>query len=160
MSNREIVEQYLIDNRDTFYRIAYIHVQSEADAFDIVSEATIKAITKCHSLRNPVAIKSWFYRILIRCVYDSTNLKKKINVCEDFSDQIMDSSNQDQLMTISTLELIQKLPTKYQTVIILRYYEDLSFKEMASILHLPQSTIKSRVKKAIELLRNEVNINE
>lgn len=155
MSKKEIVLDYLMENKDVIYRIALFHVKNEADAYDVVSEASIKAITKCNALKKPEAIKSWFYRILIRCIYDSTNRKKRFLPINEEAQISLDSDTfTDKL---SFLEIIDHLPPKYQTVIVLRFYENLTFKEMAKILRLPQSTVKSRVNKAIELLRKEVH---
>lgn len=161
MDKKAVLIDYLINNKDKFYRIALMHVHNEADAYDIVSEATVKAFTKIYLLRNLDAINSWFYRILIRCIYDNTNQKKRIYLFEDHEEENIEDKKDIKINDQIALSTeIQKLPQKYQTVILLKYYENMTFEEVSTILKIPESTVKSRTKKALEILRKEGLFNE
>ena len=63
---------------------------------------------------------------------------------------IEDENNELSNQTIDLINFIQKLPPKYKTVIILKFYEDLTYEEISTVTHLPVSTVKSQVKKAFK----------
>ena len=65
--NRKLYEnliQYILDHQERFYRLAYSYTGNQEDALDAVQSAVCKALEAYGSLRNPDAIKTWFYRIL------------------------------------------------------------------------------------------------
>ena len=57
-------------------------------------------------------------------------------------------------------QALQQLPLQLREVIILRFFEDLKIDEVASILTLPVSTTKSRLYKALKLLKVELEQEE
>ncbi len=161
MDKKKLLTEYLINNKDKFYRFALMYVHHSADAYDIVSEATLKALTKIYLLKKTEGLNAWFYRILVRTIYDYTRRSRlfKTSTSEQV-EMIEDENNQLSNQTIDLINFIQKLPPKYKTVIILKFYEDLTYEEISTVTHLPVSTVKSQVKKALEILRKEVMINE
>ena len=56
---------YILENQNRFYRLAYSYTKNQEDALDAVQNAVCKALEAFESIRNPGAIKTWFYRILI-----------------------------------------------------------------------------------------------
>lgn len=57
--------QYILENQDRFYRVAYSYTRHQEDALDAVQSAVCKALEAHESIKNEDAIKTWFYRILI-----------------------------------------------------------------------------------------------
>lgn len=57
--------QYILENQDRFYRVAYSYTRHQEDALDVVQSAVCKALEAHESIKNEDAIKTWFYRILI-----------------------------------------------------------------------------------------------
>ena len=51
---------------------------------------------------------------------------------------------------------VTALPYKYRTVIVLTYFKDLPNQNVSQILNLPESTVKTRLKRAKEMLRKEL----
>lgn len=67
--------QYILENQDRFYRVAYSYTRHQEDALDVVQSAVCKALEAHESIKNEEAIRTWFYRILINeCL---TVLKKR-----------------------------------------------------------------------------------
>ncbi len=56
---------YIVENQNKFYRLAYSYVQNKEDALDVVQNAVFKALENCGSLRNEDAVRTWFYRIVV-----------------------------------------------------------------------------------------------
>ncbi len=70
--------QYILENQERFYRVAYSYTKHQEDALDIVQSAVCKALEAYENIKNEDAIKTWFYRILINeCL---TVLKKRNKV--------------------------------------------------------------------------------
>ena len=64
------VKDYIVNNQENFYKIAYSYVKNEDDALDIVHDAICKALYKIDSLKDIEVVKSWFYKILINSSID------------------------------------------------------------------------------------------
>ena len=58
--------QYIIENQNKFYRLAYSYVKEEQAALDVIQNAICRALESCFGLKNPLALRTWFYRILVR----------------------------------------------------------------------------------------------
>lgn len=91
-------------------------------------------------------LKSWSYRKIL--VKEAFSIEKTKNV----KDLIV---HQEEVSLIG--EAVLGLPLKYREPIILYYYEELSVKEIAVILKIPVNTIKTRMRKARELLKNKLH---
>ncbi len=81
--NQNIVENFLIENREAYYRLAYSYVHNKDDALDIVQDAICKALGSSKSLNDPTAIKSWFYRIVVNTSLDFIRKNKRLVYVED-----------------------------------------------------------------------------
>lgn len=57
--------QYILENQDRFYRLAYSYTRHQEDALDVVQSAVCKALEAHENIRNADAIRTWFYRILV-----------------------------------------------------------------------------------------------
>ena len=64
------VERLLLENYETYYRLAYSYVRQEQDALDIVQESAYKAIRDCKTVRNPDYLATWVYRIAVNHLKD------------------------------------------------------------------------------------------
>ena len=79
---KEILINYVKDNQEKLYRIAFSYSKNEEAALDIVQEAITKALKNMNKLREEQYVKSWFYRILINESLDYVKKNKKILTCE------------------------------------------------------------------------------
>ena len=150
----EVLSQYIISNQEKFYRLAYSYMMNEQDALDMVSEAILSAYEGFENLRNRQGIKTWFYRILVNKCLDGLR-KRKRETPE--SDEVFKEKGYDSTGKI-LYEAVSLLPEKVKSVIILKYYEDFTFEEIAGITGLKVSTVKSRVYLGIEMLRKNPDL--
>ncbi len=128
-------------------------------ASDVCQEAFIKVYQKIHSFKEGNHFKPWFYRILVNEAMRLTRrimcLPKPIERIPDipsstFSEPQNVIMNNEQVYEIR--QAINKLPVKLKVPIILRYYADLTEKEIAAALKIPSGTVKSRLRRGRDRL--------
>ncbi|MET0958889.1 MAG: sigma factor, partial [Psychrobacillus psychrotolerans] len=61
----QLVENYIVENQNAHYRLAYSYVKNKESALDIIQESIMKALNSIDSLEQIQYLKTWFYRILI-----------------------------------------------------------------------------------------------
>lgn len=152
----DIVVDYIITNQEKFYRLAYTYVRNEHDALDIVQNAICKALENYESIREISYIKTWFYRVLI---HESINYIKK-----NKKEMISDTPFGEEIVYMETgyrekeglFEELDHLPPETQTVIKLRYYEELSLKEIAEVTNVNINTVKARLYRGLRALKEEI----
>lgn len=147
------IADYVINNKDMHYRLAYSYVKNVDDALDIVQESIYKAFSSINSLENPSYIKTWFYRIIVNTSLDFLRKQKKLVVVDEEAISSYDSGSEDIYENIDLQKSMEDLPHNYRSVIVLRYFEDLTIKEVAEILGENVNTIKTRLYKSLEMLR-------
>ncbi|PLS15431.1 RNA polymerase subunit sigma-70 [Bacillus sp. M6-12] len=138
------------------YRIAYLYVKNESDALDIVQETVYKAYISINTLKQPSYFHTWLTRILINTAMDFLRKNNKVFPIDQHSLERMESPKsvnpEDKLVL---LQAIESLEEKYKTVIILRYYKDLTVKQIAGLLECPEGTVKTNLHRAINKLKIE-----
>lgn len=153
---KELVD-FIMNNKDDFYRLAYGYVKNSNDAIDILQDSIQKAISSKNNLKKEQSLKSWFYRIVINTSLDFLRKQKRVVVVDEETIQSYSSGINDHYANIDLERSLEALPPKYKSVIILRYFEDLKIEEVAEILQESPNTIKTRLYKALELLRIKMN---
>jgi len=153
---KELVD-FIMNNKDDFYRLAYGYVKNSNDAIDILQDSIQKAISSKNNLKKEQSLKSWFYRIVINTSLDFLRKQKRLVVVDEETIQSYSSGINDHYTNIDLERSLEALPPKYKSVIILRYFEDLKIEEVAEILQESPNTIKTRLYKALELLRIKMN---
>ena len=157
ITNRLI--EFIEENQDKLYRIAFSYVKNEDLALDIVQESIEKALRNIKTLKHVEYVKTWFYRILINESLGYIRRNKNTTLCqvEDLKDNIEWNDN----ITIEGIDLynnIGKLKEKLRTVIILRFFEDLKIEEIARITKTSPNTVKSRLYKGLEELKKLIKM--
>lgn len=159
----EINIQELIDflkhNEDKIYKFAYGYVKNQDIALDLVHESIVKAIQKRDTVREKRYIKTWFYKILINECLGYLRKRNKVLFFEEIKDienlgQTKDFSDNNE--NIDLYDAIDKLPGKFKTIIMLRFFEDMSLEEISQTIKMNLSTVKSRLYKALEILKIEM----
>lgn len=146
---------FIQENQEKLYCIAYAHVKNRDDALDLVHTSIVKALQKQHTLRNQECVRTWFYRILVNECITHFRKKSKLIYLADLSDDLLPSleERREQDTYLDLYSAIDQLPSHLKTIIILRYFEDLKLSTIAEITSTNLSTTKSRLYKALELLK-------
>ena len=127
--------------------------QNEHDALEIVSEAAYRGFIHLGRLEKPEFFDTWMSRIVINCACD---LLKKQNRFDFHEPDDSLPAKEEELSVDDRLDLYQALDAlspDEKSLIILKYFEDRSFREISSILKLPESTVKTRLYRVIGKLR-------
>jgi RNA polymerase sigma-70 factor (ECF subfamily) len=151
------LEEYVIENKEKHYRIAYSYVKNADDALDIVQESIIKAMVSLNTLKNREYLKTWFYRILINCSLDFIRKQKKVITLDNEILYSYVNEFDDTYADIDLHRALDELPDIYRSIIILRFFEDLKIEEIAEILNENVNTVKTRLYKSLDKLRIKMN---
>ncbi|UWD47655.1 sigma-70 family RNA polymerase sigma factor [Clostridioides difficile] len=152
---RRKVERYIIDNKDSFYRIAYSYTKNEEDALDVVQESMYKALYSVENLKEVNYIKTWFYKILVRTSIDFIRKNRKYNNMTDIA-LIDETGEYDKYTDLDLKKALEELPIEYKSIIILRFFEDLKIEEVAIILDENVNTVKTRLYTALKKLKLKI----
>ena len=150
------IVNYILENQDKLYRLAYFYSNNKEHALDIVQNAIVKALENSDSLRNPDAIRTWMYRIVVN---ESLTFLKKQNreiTCEpaELREEVYYESAYDP--GLSLYAEIHQLPEEMQTVIMLHFFEGLTLKEISSVTGVNLNTVKTRLYSALNKLKKIV----
>ena len=152
--------QLILPHFETAFNLARWLTQSDADASDILQDASIKAFRFMNSvkLEHP---RAWFLQIVRNTSY--TLLKsRKIYVEVDFEKKIEDvSPNAEEILLekVSAQELnlaLNELALPYREILILRELEELSYEEVSEMLEIPMGTVMSRLSRARDMLKKKL----
>lgn len=147
------LEDYIVNNETLFYRLAYSYVKNTDDALDIVQESIYKAFLSIDSLKNFSYIKTWFYRIIVNVSLDFLRKRKREIIIDDEFLLNNDNGAVDHYIDIDLERAMEALPDKYRSIIVLRFFEDFKLEEIAEILNENANTVKTRLYKALHMLR-------
>ncbi len=155
-SLNERLIQYILDDQDRFYRVAYSYTRHQEDALDAVQSAVCKALEAHERIKNAAAIRTWFYKILINeCL---TVLKKRGRVV-----LTADTAKQEEAYYEKGYEQggdieqeLEKLEMDVQVIIKLRFFEEMSLKEISSITGYNLNTVKSKLYRGLKLLKENI----
>ena len=151
------------------YNVALKYSGNPYDAEDMVQETLFIALKKIGQLKDEAKIKGWLFRILrnvflneIRISGQQRHLEsdKKDNYLTILSEasETMDihALMEKKLDHLFLQQVLDRLPEKYKSPLILHFMEDLSYREIAEYLDLPVGTVMSRLSRAKTVLKKEL----
>jgi RNA polymerase sigma-70 factor (ECF subfamily) len=153
------VQRLVDDHYAALYRYAFRLSGSAADADDLTQETFCKAQLCLGQLRDSSRAKPWLFRIL-RNVYLHRLRSERQEQCvflEDMSE--LPDRLPDPLPPIEPerlQEVLRELPEVFRTPIILYYFEDFNYRDIAEQMDLPMGTVMSRLARAKAHLRSRL----
>ena len=161
----ELIEELMETYGEALMRLAYTYAKDWGKAEDIVQEVFLACFLKLHTFRGEASLKNWLYRIAINRCHDHvrswsfrniilTNRMMQFIKHHTASPEIAVVKNEESLQLRTA---IFQLPLKYRETFILYYHEDLSVREIGSLLDTKEATIKSRLYRARRLLELSLN---
>lgn len=154
--------------RRPVYHVILKMVRNVDDAEDLTIESFAKAFRSLHRFKKDFTFSTWLFRIATNNTIDFIR-KKKLNTLsientytDDNGESVsidvedLNPNPQEEAIKSQKEELIQifvdKLPAKYQRLVRLRYFHELSYEEIAKELDAPLGTVKAQLHRARELL--------
>ena len=151
--NRQLLVEHIVSGQTDFYRLAMSYVKNRDAALDVVQEAIVKALSKVDTVREPAYLKTWFYRILINEAMNHFRRNRNLVSLEEvMADRAAEPRDPGERLDL--YDAIDRLSFPEQTVIKLRYFEDMKLEEIAQATGANLNTVKSRHYKAIRKLKH------
>jgi RNA polymerase sigma-70 factor (ECF subfamily) len=133
------------------YRTAYLYLSSEDMALDAVGEAIYRGFISVKKLRRPEYFETWLTRILINECKKELRRRKRETPIDAIPETAADSFD-----PLPLKEAVRRLPPDLKEVVILRYFSDFTLAETAQSLGIPQGTAATRQRRALALLKLEL----
>lgn len=141
------------------YNAAYRLLGNPDDAADATQAAFLKALEHLDSYDPDYKFFSWIYRIVINEAINQRKRNRKQQpldeeeVSTDFSPYSQTEAGQ---LENGIQEGLMALTDEYRTVMAMRHFSDLSYKEISQILQIPEKTVKSRLYSARQLMKSHL----
>ncbi len=135
---------------------AMAYVGNSDDAGDVTQDAFVTAFTSIGDLRNPAQFGSWFRRIVQRHALERVRDAGRSTPLTDEHGATPPPASPDMPQTSFSADVssaVQQLPMAYRDIVLMYYLNDLSYRGIAEIMDLPESTIRSRLRTARRRLK-------
>jgi RNA polymerase sigma-70 factor, ECF subfamily len=164
LEREEIIDQLMQEYSDDILHLVYTYVKNRTTAEDLTQEIFLKCYEKLNQFNQQATLKTWVYRIASNHCKDYLRSwhYRKITLSDKILDYIPSKSKQVEEEIIANSEeniltnTVMNLPLKYREVVFLHYYEELSLAEISKITTVNINTIKTRLKRAKELLKDKM----
>lgn len=152
------MEQYQGVYKD-LYRMAFYYLGSAADAEDAVQETALKAYEHFRKLKNPEAFRPWIFKILVNCC--KRHLRKRYRPEQFLADlegggEAVFSYEPELSSQAEMLELLTLLSQEERFIVTLSVFGGYKGEEIARILGKNHSTIRSKYRRALKKLEQEI----
>jgi len=141
------IDDALREHTDMVYKIALSQTKSSNDADDVFQEVFMRLLTHSHKILSQEHLKAWLIRVTINCC------KKHFRIWRRGDAEIVEEIPYFTPEEHEVYYTVQELPQKYRTVVHLFYYEEMSIKQISDALKTRESTVKSQLFRAREMLR-------
>ena len=153
---RELIDTHY----EALYRYGYRLSGNSSDAEDLTQETIGKAVTKLRQLRDTDRVKPWLFRILRNLyLHRIRDDKRKRIVPLDSVGEPVQPVNTPANFEIDPKQLqdsLNELDETFRTPLILFYFEDFSYKDIADQMDLPIGTVMSRLARAKSFLKERL----
>jgi RNA polymerase sigma-70 factor (ECF subfamily) len=158
------------DYRKMVFKTAYLMTGRKEEAEDILQEVFV-SVWRSRNTFNPEKGKltTWIYRITVnQCLSRRRRKKLSLLSLEEKNINLPDTkpAKQPEEILVTRLEYerlvkaMNVLDSRHRSVLILRYFNDLSYDEIAQVVGIPLGTVKSRVSQALRSLRTQMSIQQ
>lgn len=156
------IEEIINQHGDYLLRVAYLYVKNKATAEDIVQEVFISFYEKQEQYRQEASVRTYLVRITVNRCHDYLRSwkHKRVRLFETVKGKITNNTPERKMIQrMERRHLVEALFTltiTYREVIILYYYEEMTTVEIAQLLNCPESTVRTRLRRARKQLENRM----
>ena len=146
--------------KDRVYSISlYFFHGDPAVASDVTQQVFLKLMTSIRQFRGDAEFSTWLYRLVANACMDTARSRKSDAVISDRSrmEAFAAPGSQEEdyaraQMGDSVRAAVSALPPKFRIAVLLRYFDDLSYEQMAKALHCSMGTVASRLSRGHKIL--------
>lgn len=150
-STEDQIDYVLTKYSNMVYRLALSRTRNIADAEDILQEVFLRLIHKKPEFESEEHRKAWLIRVTVNCsskLLTSAWFRRTVPLEEELKFETKEKND--------VYYAVMELPLKYRTVIHLYHYEDMSISQISEVLNIKESTIKSQLLRARQLLKTKL----
>jgi RNA polymerase sigma-70 factor (ECF subfamily) len=153
------IEELIDRHHATLYRYAYRLTGRVEDAEDLTQQAFLLAQQKVHQIRDPSKSRSWLFAVLRTCFLK--NCRKRVEIpatgmAMEIDDIPKNMPVGDEIDSERLQQAINELPETFRLVLLMYYFEECSYKEIATQLEIEIGTVMSRLSRAKARLRYQL----
>ncbi|WP_433749836.1 sigma-70 family RNA polymerase sigma factor [Paenibacillus amylolyticus] len=153
-TKEEQFSEKITEIQNKLYRLAYCYVKNEQEALDIVSEAVYKGYIAYGKMESMTYFDSWMSRIVINTAIDHIRRNQRVTYMEDHIQEFVAPERGASLEEKMDLyDALDRLIPEERAYIILKFFVNLPFREMAEVLSIPENTVKSKFYRIIKKLK-------
>lgn len=141
------------------YRLAYLVVRDHTTAEDVAQQALATAWAKFASLRDEDRFGPWFLKIVVNLGRDELRKRRRLPRLVDLDSVALTVAN-DTVVDDSLTHAFGRLSPDERVLIVLRFYRDLKVQEISTLLDVPEGTVKSRLHRALSLMKGALEQQE
>ncbi len=167
LSERELIELVKKGSREAYqeivsrymkkaYYIALSYVHNHQDALDISQESFIKAFRKIKSFNTQKPFFPWFYKLMKNLCLDHLRRRSRVKEIPLEGIPVLEEEREDREMKEVLWRGIEKLPFEQREIVILRYFQQLSYSEIAEMTEKPIGTVMSSLYYAKKKLKKTI----
>ena len=148
---------------DDIFRYCFFRISDREKALDLVSETYVRMWQYIIAGNEVANTKTFLYTVARNLIIDGYRKKKTVSL-DSLLDQGMDIHTETEEALYTNLDIdrvikhVEQLPEIYSSIIVMRYVNDLSIKEIATIVGKPENVISVRIHRVISKLRELIQI--
>ena len=155
------VAELIGQHYELLYRVSFRLTGSTADAEDLTQQTFLTAQQKLHQLRELESAKSWLLAILRHHFFRNRSRAARQSVPLDSLPEPSDSIDEPTVFDSEELQLaLNELPEEFRFPLVLYYFHELSYQEIATQLDIPLGTVMSRLSRGKQHLRRRLIAEE
>jgi RNA polymerase sigma-70 factor, ECF subfamily len=161
VGDRESFAALFRQYKNLVYKTAYLTLGDRLDAEDVLQEVFLqvhKSLASFDPRRG--AFTTWLYRITINYCLNHRRRRSLVSVPLDDDELASEFPGRQLAEEEAIWQAIRRLSDKQQAAVVLRYYWELSYADVAQILEIPLGTVKSRLDLALKTLRRVLEEQE
>jgi len=145
-------------HKDRVYSFALYTLNGDgATAEDVTQEVFVRVFQRIGGFRQEAEFSTWLYRIAANACADELRRRKRSAQWEDFelsASTCADLENAE--LSAAVREALRTLPAEQRAAVLLKYFEERSYEEMAAILECSKGTIASRLNRGLRALAGKL----
>jgi len=140
------------------YSLALHFLRNPLDAEDLAQEVFLQLYRNVGGIKSGTHLRFWLRKVTCHRSIDRSRCRRPEGVVrlEDVPEAAAVAETRDPLLEDKLWRLVASLPEKPRMVLILRYQEDLELREIAEVMEMPLNTVKTSMKRALDVLREKL----
>ncbi len=156
---RRAFDRLVLEYRDRLFRHAYYMLGDAEEAFEATQETFLKAYQEPGLFEPDFKIKSWLFRVITNLCYNMSRDKRRrrgilktLPAPTSEAPEVLDHMIREE-DRLSVAEALQRIPEKQRAILLLKYYNDLSYVEISEVMGCKLGTVMSRLSRARDKLK-------